>query len=806
MANKHLYLKNSKNQNTGFNRKRGFKPVETNEQEEDKPKTIKLFQIHNLRSNYTTFIEARETRYAHRTIEFPAYIDLIQIHFFSIFNTDLRNKFFIKYGLTPVSYSDFNRTVLFEVSNENSFEQFKSDIEHVISHEEDVEYSGEDHNLIALVWKFRFINKRSYTNQEKGIIITTIHSANQAAESQRNSLKDYLIENEIEYNLNDSQDIFYLKQVSAETLKNIELNFDIVQSITSSRTLTIRPGMFGNLRMEYGFQVEIPDDLITIGIIDTGVNQIQPFQGLIINDSINITNETDADQTGHGTLVAGLSIFGEDLPANVQESYKANCKVLPIKALHDQNDSINFPLLLEAIKTAKKEHGVRIFNMSLVFDFPKRYNDTFSDFAFELDKLAYELDILIFISVGNFNDRSLRELLTTDYHDDHAYPTFFYSLDSDSPVHDCANTNICTPSESLNNISIGSLARNIEEGDNSDITPLNIYPAYYSRKFHFDYEQKVNNTAFKKKQKNKHLNKPDFVYDGGDLFKEDSGIEVLANEGDFYGRTSGTSLSAPILASMAAEIQNTYPNLHVQSIKALLINSASYYKPSQLPLFKDKNNKRLLRKLIGFGVPKREHLIESDNNSVMLVVEDQIKLNEIISIPIYIPEYLKKSGNKLIFNISLAYKFFPDKGNHLGYLPLHMSFNLVKNISINDIATKKSIDTVAKKGFSWSEDHFGIDNIIFSNAQKQEYRLQPNDIKKLNGEIAIAVRCLSKKNIDDNLKTFLEQREHPFSLVIRITEELKNNTSHNLYSEMLAINNLTAISSLSAEGDLELEA
>lgn len=803
MNNKHVYLNNRKNQQSGFNRKRGFSQ-EAPEEEQEEP-TIKQFQVANLRNYYIVFTQSYENRYTNRTIEFPTYIDLIEIRFFPIFNKDLKNKFFQKYGLLPVSYSDFNRTVVFEVVDKNSFDVFKADIEFIISLDEDVPYSGEDHNLIATIYKFRFIDKRAKTHEEEAIILSTIQSASiEIANLQKERLKQFLSESDLSFSTNNNEDLFYLKHASNDIVNSIEQNFDIIQSITSSRALNIRPGMLGTLRMEYGFEVEVPENLSTVGIIDTGINAIEPFNNLIVDGGINITGETDTDISGHGTSVAGLAIFGQDLPSSVDNSYVAKCKVLPIKVLHNNNGGINFPMLLEAIKTAKEDKGVRIFNMSLVF-YPKRYNEAFSDFAYELDRLSHELDILIFISVGNFDSISLTELLTTDYHNEHDYPEFYYNLNSTSPVHNCENTNISTPSESLNNLSIGALAGNLEDGDNSDLTPLSIYPAYYTRKFHFDYEQKVNTTDFNRNQKNKHLNKPDLVFDGGDLLNTQSGIEVIARPADdYFKRTAGTSLSAPLITSMAAEIEGMYPDLHVQSIKALLINSANYHKPKQLPLFKNKGE--LLRKLIGFGVPDRNQALLSDNNSITMVVEDQIKLFEIVSIPIFLPEYLKTAGNKLIFEISIAYSSYPDKGNHLGYLPLHMSFNLMKNIPINDIATKKVTETVAKTVFSWSEDHFGKENILFSNAQSKEYRLQPIDIVSLNGQMAVAVRCLSKDNIGENLKHYLENNQHAFSLVIRITEQLKNVTENNLYNEMLAINNLSVISEIETDADLDLEA
>ena len=802
MNNKHVYLNNQKNEQSGFNRKRGF--VQKEEEKVQEEPTIKQFQVANLRSYYIAFTQSYEKRYINRTIEFPSYIDLIEIRFFPIFNKDLKNKFFQKYGLLPVSYHGFNHTVIFEVVNSDSFEVFKSDIEYIISLDEDVTYSGEDHNLIATVYKFRFIDKRADTYEEEAIILSTIQSVSvEIANLQKKRLKQYLNENNLSFSVNNNEDLFYINRLSSDNIINIEQNFDIVQSISSSRALNVRPEMLGTLRMEYGFEVEIPENLTTIGIIDTGINAIDPFTNLIVNDGINITGETDADYSGHGTLVAGLAIFGQDLPALVENSYVAKCKVLPIKVLHNNTGGINFPLLLQAVRSANRDKGVRIFNMSLVF-YPKEYNEAFSDFAYELDRLSHELGILIFISVGNFDAISLEELLTIDYHSDHEYPEFFYNLSSSSTVHKCENTNICTPSESINNLSIGALAGNIEDNDNSDLTPVNIYPAYYTRKFHFDYDQKINTTDFKQNQKNKNLNKPDLVFDGGDLLNAQSGIEVLGSPADnYFKRTAGTSLASPLIASMAAEIASLYPDLSVQSIKALLINSANYYKSRELPHFR--NKEELLKKLIGFGVPDKNKALLSDNDSITMVVEDKIKPLEIISIPIFLPDYLIRANNKLIFQISIAYSMYPDKGNHLGYLPLHISFNLMKNLSINDLATKKAEETIAKRGFSWSEDHFGKENIVFSNTQSKEYRLQPNDIISLNGQMAVAIRCLSKDNIDDNLKHYLENNRHAFSLVINIREEVSNITGNNLYNEMFEINNLAVISELESDADLDLD-
>jgi hypothetical protein len=538
--------------------------------------------------------------------------------------------------------------------------------------------------------------------------------------------------------------------------------------------------------------VNVPDYLTTVGIIDTGVNNIEPFQNLFSSSHYDHTG-TNAlnDISDHGTLVAGLVVLGDEFPGTTETHYTAKAKISVIKALHRSNDAINIPRIINDIREEKKNNGTRLFNMSLNLPFAKKYNEAYSAFAYELDKLSFEEDLLIFISVGNFDADSLRDLID-DEHPDHSYPPFFYKLASEnpSPVHSCLNTNICVPSESLNNISVGALAGNLE-GENSDITPLAIYPAYYSRKFHFDFDQNITTSVLGKFQRNKNLNKPDFVFDGGDLFSDDAGIEVIYSPGAYSGRTSGTSLATPLVTSFAAQILNNYPDLKTQTVKALLINSCDQRNPKHFPLFVDSDS--VLKKLMGFGKPNKRKLFDSGDNSIVMVIEDTIKWSEVISMPILLPEYLKTSGNKLQFEISLCYSFMPVKDNHLNYLPLYMAFKLVKNIDVQSIANSDAKVHGLKNGISWSEDFFGVEGRMFSNAQSKSFNLQPKDIIAADGSIALAIKCYSKSEIPDALLTNLKQNNHPFSLVMRITELTSNNADSDLYSEMVAINEVENI-------------
>jgi hypothetical protein len=819
--NRHVFLNNEKSDRPKFKRQRNIGGNKNTQQdkeviEDNTPKVIHEFQKERLRQFNADLYSKRKLRQENRKIEFPKYIDLIKIKFYNIFGNDtnyklnLKDEFYIRYGLFAVEYKDFNKTVLFEIVDSNLFEVFKKHIKNVIDSPIGTTYQNNEYNLISLILEFEFIDSKSriFTYNKYGVLVNLFQSILLESEMQKESFFDFLKENEIKYTYSDiSPDIIEIHQIDKQRIEFIADNFDIIKAITSSRTQKIIPGYTGPIR-SYNFEIEKNENLTKVGVIDTGVENIEPLRDLILNENIDHTNNGAFwDEVGHGTMVAGLVVLGDEFYNNIKSKYDAKAEIFVIKVLQEDNDPIDIPRLINDIKYCRREHGIRIFNMSLVIPNAKKYNETYSQFAYELDKLSYEEDVLIFISVGNFNQVSLKALLEDEPHPDHDYPDFFYKINGTTDVHRCEDTNICVPSESLNNISVGALAGNIENIDKTDITPNEIYPAYYTRKFHYDYSQNLNSQPIK--QKNKHLNKPDFVFEGGDLFDIISGLEVLrppmSQTENFYGRSCGTSLATPLVTSYSCDILNEYPNLRTQTVKALLINSASYFNKSKLPHFRNEPDS-LLKSLTGFGKPNKQGLISNEKNTITFIIEDSIKIGEIIKIPIELPKYLKDSGNKLQFDISLSYSFSPIKDNQLDYLPLHISFNLVQNTNIDDIANgviKKGDDTKAGtpiygiKNFPWSEDHFSIDNRQFSNSQFMQYRLQPYDYNLINDSLALSVRCLVKNAY---IKQY-ERLNNPFSIVIKITEIISVDGDSNLYSEILKINNHVEI-----DNGIDLEA
>lgn len=85
---------------------------------------------------------------------------------------------------------------------------------------------------------------------------------------------------------------------------------------------------------------------------------------------------------------------------------------------------MDFHAIVKAIIVANTNFGVKLFNLSINIDKFKKYQESQSLFAYELDKVAYEYDVLIFISIGNFDSSSLRLNINLNV-TECSYPKFF---------------------------------------------------------------------------------------------------------------------------------------------------------------------------------------------------------------------------------------------------------------------------------------------------------------------------------------------------------------------------------------------
>ncbi|WP_158640548.1 hypothetical protein [Anseongella ginsenosidimutans] len=119
----HLFLRNPQ----GFSRKFDTSRNVNSESVEEKSPEIYRAQKDRLDNSYQIFDAKRRERINRRTLDVPAKIDYIEIRFYIIFSDtqfNIKSRFENQFGLSPVRYSNFNKTVLLAVSDTRKFKDF----------------------------------------------------------------------------------------------------------------------------------------------------------------------------------------------------------------------------------------------------------------------------------------------------------------------------------------------------------------------------------------------------------------------------------------------------------------------------------------------------------------------------------------------------------------------------------------------------------------------------------------------------------------------------------------------------------
>ncbi|MEB2773671.1 S8 family peptidase [Algoriphagus sp. D3-2-R+10] len=811
----HLLYSKSPEKTNGFKRTRG-RDTKKEEQKPEPAPPISEEKKRFLAAKLNAYNSAVAERVTKKTLPIPAHIDLIQIDFYVTFDKELQNHFFRNYGLYPIDLSHFNKNVLFSIGNKKLFKNFFTDIDIISKLKQGEDHRKESFSRLALISDFFLLDdthRKGVLSGQEGYVLTICDILEYAeAREQLNYLTDYLKSEGVEVTSTQEANLFFLKNGFSGLDKILAENFDIIRLITSARVPVIKPGTVATPVRSYGFKVSVEEDLPIVCVVDTGIQaQVEPLTELMTNITIDHTGTAALwDEVGHGTAVAGLIAFGTDFYDYSIEEIPAKARLAVLKVIHEQNDDLNVVALIRDIRELYLSYDIRIFNISLNLPGSKPYNGAIGKFAFELDKLAYELDILVINSIGNYKIEDIDTmLLLGDLDINTHYPSFFYKTNPEIEGHSCDFTNLQEPSESMNNLSVGALAGNFETEITDGITPAKEYPAIYSRKSHWDATALINGKKLKDTQRNKYLFKPDLVFEGGDYVSLEAGMEVLSSpqgRSPYFARMAGTSLATPLITSMVAQLVKEYPALKMTSIKALLINSAESPAGKKPPHFNSADTKKLFHKLTGHGRPNPDRFMESNEDSITFVIEDSIKFDGFYSFDLRFPDWVLSTSNKIELTATLVYKFLPIPNNHLAYLPLHISFGIFKPREISTLSQDELKNYILKKGESWSEDHFGVEDRVFSNVQKVCFSISPHHFDADNPCVAIAMRCYGKSTIPQADFRHLRESAHPFSLVVGLREiprTKKSKLSGSLYNDIEALNELQAIADLEAGSSVE---
>ncbi len=743
-----------------------------------------------------------------RTLDIPIDIDYIEITFQGLFEI---NKYFKVYyndlGLEATAFYDFAKKGLFAIINRDRFQAFITDVNNFIQFELENKQHLQYSNNVKYVASFKLLRandilKFRLENIGNLVYLSLIDLPLDEAIKQEliKSLIAYIESSGIVYKHDAENDRIELQNPTPEQIQKIIQNFDIIESVTSSAFTTIRPSEFNTVQRLFGFTIQNTDeDLPIVGIIDTGIAQQTVLAPLILND-ITFTlagnpliDQAGRNRLGHGTAVAGLVALGRlNHKNNFENEVNADAKLLSIKISDNGNGYISEIDLLKMLYAVKAKYPeIRLFTLTTCYSSFMYKNEPFSDYTYSLDKFAYETNSLIFICTGN-NENCINENTTYDltyFHGDH--------------------TNLSTPADSMNNITVGAAADNLKNGAFLGVSTGREFPTLYTRKGHVDLS-----VIYNSKKTNKNYFKPDLIESGGDMgyynsntldWMDEPALTLLSARPEIGTMQEvGTSFAAPLTANLAAKIIKNYPSLSNESVKALIINGASQ---NLIPFASDLS--KLRERVIGNGLVNDFKSLYSDENSATLILEDVIDNGKIRIYPINFPEYLVnddlgKVKKRLKITATLCYKFLPIKNNQLSYNPIHMAFSIFKNHSAEDILkSEKKIKSKLRTNFGWSEDgRFPNKPLPNSNTQKITLlNVTVDDLANEANTFKLAVHTkLSEQIIGGIPKKY--PKKFPFSIVLTIEETLKNNTGK-LYEKIQLVNEVEAIQEIDIDAGLE---
>jgi hypothetical protein len=354
-----------------------------------------------------------------------------------------------------------------------------------------------------------------------------------------------------------------------------------------------------------------PQNAPAVAILDTGISQGHPLLSPIVANSLSVLpgNTSATDDHGHGTNMAGLAAY-EDVGAVVQSGRatgthwleSARVLVRPQTGTAAEENRPYWPKFTEnavrAIEAGTRRR--RAFAMAVTADLDHPGLPTYWSHA--LEQLAYGegRGRLVLVSAGNADVHSVPFL--------QAYPT----LNLEQKLAD--------PSQAMNAITVGAFTGRVRMPPHRDfaayrpVAPANgVSP--HSR------AGLVAEGAIK----------PDIVFEGGNVAFDgktpDSTVETLVGLTTGHDHTSqplalinGTSEATARAGWFAAQLLRTNGDLRVETIRGLIVHSASWtdVMRQQLPNL----DERIA--LCGYGVPDLDLATSCLTDRATVIVEDEM--------------------------------------------------------------------------------------------------------------------------------------------------------------------------------------
>lgn len=422
---------------------------------------------------------------------------------------------------------------------------------------------------------------------------------------------------------------------------------------------------------------------VRIGILDSGVNNAHPLlKGFLPDERChNATSAGPRDMAKHGTLMAGLVLYG-DLTGLIhdQDSLVVNTDLSSVKIMPGRGETPNIPELYgviaeDAIITARDDNA--IIQCSAITADGDTYGEP-SSWSSAIDETLFNngnADALLFVSAGNI-----------EYTEGLSYPDYN------------TLTEVKDPAQSWNAITVGAYTEKciISDPNYNGIVPIaprgGLSP-YSTTSMLWSHG----------------LIKPEILMEGGNAIDDNGRLSSAPDDINLTSTSAhspmrhfdamyATSAATALAARLAAKIKCKNPDLSPLSIRALMIHSAEWTDEMKRQNT-DENGRLDIHNLLhtcGYGVPTEKKAIVSEDCYATFISEQTMtpldratsgkyKLNamHIFDLP-WPKEILESMGDEEVkMRITLSYYIQPAPGsktrhNKYRYPSLRLRFEVNK--------------------------------------------------------------------------------------------------------------------------------
>ncbi|UOM36699.1 S8 family peptidase [Acuticoccus sp. I52.16.1] len=358
-------------------------------------------------------------------------------------------------------------------------------------------------------------------------------------------------------------------------------------------------------------------DAPRVCVLDSGVRRAHPLLApfieaercLTVNPAWNAN-----DHHGHGTGMAGVALYENLAPLlastdPVVLTYRLESVTVLPPAVPGVAQPLPGTSVREAVRLIERTaRANRVYSLSM--SAPRERSDGRpSSLSTVIDQLAFGRpgkQRLFVVPAGNIDEQPYQV-------DDHI------ALNDASPMR--------SPSQALNAVTVGACTHLVHgewpaehvapEGDLSPTSRTGI--AWHRPAL---------------------CNKPDIVMEGGNRVADVDGIQTLhaphlsivTTARDFgahrFSCTGETSAATAAASGLAASIMAAYPAATPQTVRALMVHSARWTPAmrQRLPARPSRGDYALLLQRYGFGKPARDRALNSLDNAMTMIIQDDIQV------------------------------------------------------------------------------------------------------------------------------------------------------------------------------------